>query len=307
MADVVVVGGINLDTLARINAPMVTATSNPGQTVTAPGGVGRNVAENLARLGSHARLIGAIGHDHAGDLLLDGLARVGVDATGVRRKPEVSTGTYTAVLDQDGSLVVGVADMAATDSVSPEDIPDDLVDDASWLVLDGNLRTDTIAHCLELARRPGVPVALDPVGVAKAARLGPIPDVNTFTPNAAELAAWSGTEDQGAAIAMAHAHGVQVLWLRAGAEGSTLYREGMPEVRIALPPAPVIDVTGAGDAMLAAYVHTLCSGPCDGSDVEEATWFATAAAWLTVGSPSAVRPDLTAALVTRTLAEQRGR
>ena len=68
------------------------------------------------------------------------------------------------------------------------------------------------------------------------------------------------------------------------------------------PSAEVVDVTGAGDAMLAAYVHRLRGR----ADVDEATWFATAAAWLTVGSGSAVRPDLTEALVDKTLEEQRG-
>lgn len=296
---VVVIGGINLDSLARITGDTVRATSNPGSTVTAPGGVGRNVAENLARLGSPVRLVGAIGHDHAGDLLLDGLTRVGVDTRGIRRKPEVATGTYTAVLGKTGELDVGVADMAATDSITPDEIDADHLADASWLVIDGNLRADTVARCLALAADADVPVVLDPVGVAKAARLGPVSGVHTFTPNGPELAAWSGTEDPAAAIEHAHAQGIGVVWLRAGAEGSTLHRAEVDPVSVRLPTAPVTDVTGAGDAMLAAYVHRLRSG----ASIEDAAWFAAAAAWLTVASPTAVRADLTEALVATTLEE----
>jgi len=298
---VVVVGGINLDTLARIEADTVRGSSNPGRTVTAPGGVGRNVAENLARLGSPVRLVGAVGRDHAGDLLLTNLSRLDIDTSRVNRHLTIRTGTYTAVLNSTGDLDVGVADMAATESIVPADLGGSLLADASWLVLDGNLRADTIAHGLRLATAAGVPVALDPVGVAKAARLGPIPGVHTFTPNAAELAAWAGTEDLDAAIAAAFAQDVQVLWLRAGAAGSTLHRPGQEPVTIALKPAEVVDVTGAGDSMLAAYVHRLAAG----DDVETATWFATAAAWLTVQSSSAVRDDLTEALVMKTLKDQR--
>ena len=298
---VVVVGGINLDTLARIEGDTVRGSSNPGRTVTAPGGVGRNVAENLARLGSAVRLVGAVGRDHAGDLLLTNLSRLDIDTSRVNRHLTIRTGTYTAVLGAAGDLDVGVADMAATESIVPADLGGSLLADASWLVLDGNLRADTIAHGLRLAAAAGVPVALDPVGVAKAARLGPIPGVHTFTPNAAELAAWAGTDDVEAAIATAHDQGIEVLWLRAGAAGSTLHRAGKDPVTIALHPAEVVDVTGAGDAMLAAYVHRLAAG----DDVEAATWFASAAAWLTVQSASAVRDDLTEALVTKTLLEQR--
>lgn len=298
----VVVGGINLDTLARIDGDTVRGSSNPGRTVTAPGGVGRNIAENLARLGSPVRLVGAVGRDHAGDLLLTNLSRLDIDTSRVNRHRTIRTGTYTAVLGADGDLDIGVADMAATESIVPADLGGSLLADASWLVLDGNLRSDTVAHGLRLAASAGIPVALDPVGVAKAARLGPVPGLHTFTPNAAELAAWAGTEDLDAAIAAAHAQGIEVLWLRAGAAGSTLHRAGHDPVTIALRPADVVDVTGAGDAMLAAYVHRLSHG----DDVETATWFATAAAWLTVQSPSAVRDDLTEALVAKTLdAQQR--
>ncbi|MCW2753321.1 MAG: rbsK [Marmoricola sp.] len=297
----VVIGGINLDTLARITGDTVRGSSNPGSTVSAPGGVGRNVAENLARLGSPVRLIGMLGHDHAGDLLLDGLAGVGVDTTGIRRNPEVPTGTYTAILDRTGDLEVGVADMAATDSITPDEIGADQLADASWLVIDGNLRSDTVAYCLRLAHTAGVPVVLDPVGVAKAARLGPVPGLHTFTPNRPELAAWSDLEDAPDAIAKAHAEGIDVVWLRAGVEGSTLHRAGHEPVQVRLPAAPITNVTGAGDAMLAAYVHRLRAG----ASIEDAAWFAAAAAWLTVGSPYAVRPDLTEALVATTLEELR--
>ncbi|MBO9523985.1 MAG: carbohydrate kinase [Nocardioidaceae bacterium] len=301
MKPVVVVGGINLDTLARIETETVRGSSNPGRTIAAPGGVGRNIAENLARLGSTVRLAGAVGRDHAGDLLLSGLGLLDVDTSRVKRHDNLRTGTYTAVLTRDGDLDIGVADMAATASVVPADLGGGLLDDAGWLVLDGNLRTDTIEHGLRLAAARGIPVVLDPVGVAKAGRLGAIPGVHTFTPNAAELTAWAGVDDQDAAIAHAHEQGVEVVWLRHGAAGSVLHRAGLPEIRVSLPPAEVVDVTGAGDAMLAAYVHRLNTG----ADLEAAAWFGAAAAWLTVGSPSPVHADLTEILVDRTLEELR--
>ena len=53
---VVVVGGANMDLKARSAATLVTGTSNPGSTRMSPGGVGRNVAENLARLGTAVHL-----------------------------------------------------------------------------------------------------------------------------------------------------------------------------------------------------------------------------------------------------------
>jgi pseudouridine kinase len=298
--DVVVVGGMNLDTLARITGETVPASSNPGTTATAHGGVGRNVAENLARLGSPVRMIGVVGDDHPGTELLARLTTVDVDVSRVRRSQHLRTGTYTAVLDHQGGLVVGVADMAATDSLRPDDVTRESLRGASWLVLDGNLPTDTIAHCLALADERDLPVVLDPVGVTKAARLGRLPGLHTFTPNRDELLAWAGTDDVDAAREHAHAQGIDVVWLREGADGSTLHTGG-EATRLHLPPADVVDVTGAGDAMLAAYVHRLRAG----DSVVQAGWFATAAAWLTVQSTTTVRRDLTEDLVHGTLEDLR--
>ncbi|MGY2873803.1 pseudouridine kinase [Marmoricola sp. URHA0025 HA25] len=299
--DVVVVGGMNMDTLARITGDTVPGSSNPGATAIAHGGVGRNVAENLARLGSPVRLIGVVGQDDPGTALLEQLGLLDVNLRGVRRSADCATGTYTAVLDHDGGLVIGVADMAATDSLGPEDVSRESLRGAGWLVLDGNLRTDTIAHCLALAEEQAVPVVLDPVGVTKAARLGPLPGLHTFTPNRDELIAWAGTDDVDAARAHAHSQGIDVVWLREGAEGSTLHTGDGATTRLRLPPAEVVDVTGAGDAMLAAYVHRLRAG----DPVAQAGWFATAAAWLTVQSTTTVRRDLTEDLVHGTLEDLR--
>ncbi|MEZ5220286.1 MAG: PfkB family carbohydrate kinase [Ilumatobacteraceae bacterium] len=46
-----VIGGANIDMKAQSRARAATHTSNPGRTSMTPGGVGRNIAENLARLG----------------------------------------------------------------------------------------------------------------------------------------------------------------------------------------------------------------------------------------------------------------
>jgi pseudouridine kinase len=291
---VLLVGGLNVDTLARTAAAPVAATSNPGSTTRSAGGVARNVADNLRRLGDACALVGAVGDDEAGQYLLASLA--GVDTSRVRRAER--TGSYTAVLDDAGELVIGVADMAATESVRAEEVDAAGVGGFDWLVLDGNLLPATVAGALAAARGPGVPVALDPVGVAKATRLGTLGsvDVHTFTPTRDELAAFTGTDDLTAGVAAAQAGGVQWVWLREGARGSRLFG---PD-RVHEVPAyrtDVVDVTGAGDAALAGYLHALGAG----ASPAEAAEYGAAAAALTIASTDTVRPDLSDALVRRTL------
>ena len=157
---VLVVGGANLDVLARSTARLQPGTSNPGTTVRTPGGVARNVAENLARLGTPTRLLLAVGDDTVGAEVLARTRFAGVQT--IRVPWDGPTGTYTALLDHDGGLVAGVADMAATAAIAPEHVDDADVAAADWLVLDGNLPPDTLGHALHLAADAGVPVAARP-------------------------------------------------------------------------------------------------------------------------------------------------
>jgi len=298
----VVVGGANMDVKAWSADRIVPATSNPGTTVVAPGGVGRNVAENLARLGTPVHLVAAVGTDLLGDQLVTATAAAGVQVEHVRRGVH-PTGTYTALLDADGELLVAVSDMAATDALTPADVQaaEDLIAWTGLLVLDGNLAPETIGCALDLASLSRVRVVLEPVSVPKAVRLaGQLRSgrpVYAVTPNADELAALTGrptgTDDQVRdAMRGLHDAGVELVWVRLGDRGSRLSGPGILE---ALPAraAAVRDVTGAGDAMLAAFCHAVLGG----ATPADAATFGHAAAALTVGSPHTVRPDLTDRLV----------
>lgn len=299
---VVVVGGANMDVKARSARAAVPATSNPGTGSMAAGGVGRNIAENLARLGTRTHLVAAIGSDGLGDQVLAATSGAGVHVEHVRRSAR-ATGTYTAVLDADGELVVAVSDMAATDELSPEQVGTarDLVAAASLVVLDGNLAVETLGFALDLAAGHGTRVVLEPVSVPKAAArahlIGPDRPLYAVTPNRDELGALTGLPVRTArqverAARSLHDRGVELVWVRLGADGSLLStRDGV--TRLAAVAAEVADVTGAGDAMLAGFCHALLAGAGE----HDAAAYGHAAAALTIASPHTVRPDLTDRLV----------
>uniref|UniRef100_UPI003D73B93F PfkB family carbohydrate kinase n=1 Tax=Streptomyces cucumeris TaxID=2962890 RepID=UPI003D73B93F len=194
---VVVIGGANVDVKVRSLAPVAYHTSNPGRSHTSPGGVARNIAENLARLGTPTHLIAAVGQDAAGERLLSETQATGVRVDHVHRSAH-PTGTYTAVLDADGDLVVAIADMAATDGLGPGHLHHarELIGHAAMLVLDGNLSPQVLAYALDIASATGVQTLIDPVSVPKAALLAPLfsgeRPVYAVTPNLAELGALTG-------------------------------------------------------------------------------------------------------------------
>ena len=191
--------------------------------------------------------------------------------------------------------------MTASESLAPEHVPDAVVAAASYLVVDTNLSAQLLEHVCRRAAAHDVPVILDPVSVPKAARmvpvLGQVP-IHTITPTRTELAALTGEEGLESGVAALHALGVDRVWVREGANGSTLFAADSV-TRVPAIPAEVRDVTGAGDAMCAAYVHALTLG----LDIAEAVARGAAAAYRTVSSDHTVRPDLSAELLEHVLKE----
>ena len=299
----VVVGGANIDVKAQSLAQLIPATSNPGRTATSAGGVGRNIAENISRLGTRVHLIASIGNDLLGDRLIAETVAAGVETDFVTRSIS-PTGTYTAVLDVDGELVAAIADMSATDELDVALVESiaGLLAAASMVVLDANVGADVAARVAGLAAEAGVPLLLDPVSDPKALRIAPILQSSIplfmITPNRTELAALTGVSTDSdseisAAAAALLARGVENVWVRLGERGSQLFRLGCEPIEFAAHPAVVHDVTGAGDAMAGAFVHAWVNG----RPIEDAIRFAHAAAALTIASAHTVRPDLTVELV----------
>lgn len=294
----VVVGGANVDLKARSKARATGQTSNPGHGSMAPGGVARNIAENIARLGDRVHLISVVGRDPMGDNLLDHTAAAGVRVEHVART-DLPTGTYTAVLDVDGELIVAIADMDATGELGPEQLHNarDVIATAGVLVLDGNLSLDALDYALDLSA--GVRTIFEPVSVPKAARLKDAIDARIYavTPNRDELAALTDSPTRTdrqvrTAARVLHARGIELVWIRLGERGSMLTTDDHT-IEIPAMPTVIEDVTGAGDSMLGAFCHVLLRG----GSAEEAARFGHAAAALTIASPHTVRPDLTPRLV----------
>ena len=301
---VVVAGGLNMDALSRPHAPLQPGTSNPAQTRFAPGGVGRNLAQNLAQLGVPVRLLGAVGEDAFGDTLLHLSRAEGIDVSGVLRLPG-DTGSYLAVLSERGELVYGLSSMALIAGLTPEVAlhwPAAL-DDASVLIVDANLSPALIAFLLDAAQTRGVPAVLEPVSAPKAQAVRPLLSPSRplwlLSPDRAELSALADVPLDSApeaALIQAAQHvcslGAEYVLLTLGRRGSLLVGEGTVLHTPAFQ-AQVQDVTGAGDALLAGVV----AGLWHGHDWPAALAQAHLCAALTIEVPGAVRSDLSPALL----------
>jgi pseudouridine kinase len=295
---VVCVGAANLDRKLRSCDALALRTSNPASQSESFGGVARNIAENLARLGSTVALLTAIGADSAGAALLDHAEGLGIDVRGALRLDNCCSGTYTAVLDRDGEMVVALADMALYDRLEPAFIEarQAQLAGAALVVADLNLPRDTVAALVAQARRTGTPLVLVAVSEPKMARLpADLAGVRLLIMNAGELAARVGRplpDDEAIEAAMrdVQAQGARDLVVTRGARG-VLVTRGDAIADLPAPPTAVVDVTGAGDAFAAAVCWSLVQD--DGSDdLVLACKRGLHLSALTLGVPETVHPGV---------------
>ncbi len=170
---IAVLGGANMDIGAQTSVPLAVGDSTPGQIQCAPGGVARNVAENLARLGHKACLLSAVGDDVFGQYLLEASNKAGVDTTAVCCLPVQRTATYLSFHGPDGDMALAVNDMAILECLSPAYLApySDLLSSAACTVLDCNLSPSTLAWLLTDILTPAIFV--DAVSMAKCGRIAP--------------------------------------------------------------------------------------------------------------------------------------
>jgi pseudouridine kinase len=261
MADVVVIGGANVDIKAIAGAGYQLGTSNPGTVRTTSGGVGRNIAHNLARLGVDVALISAIGLDAHGDKLLRDTGMVDVDVSMVLRE-NVATGTYVAMLDDAGELVSAVSDMRVLEALTPEFIRSHaaVIKGAKLVVADCNLLRETLIAVAEIA---GGKLAIEPVSVQKSRKMLSVLEahqVYVATPNLDQIRSLLGTDDPGTAAGLLHHRGLANVVIHAGGRGAYVSSgKGVEHVKLDRL-IEVVDVTGAGDAAMSGLVYGLLQG-----------------------------------------------
>ncbi len=169
-------GAAHIDRLGRTYASPVPGASNPGRVACEYGGVARNVAENLARLGCPVTLLSRIGKDENGRCVLAHANDSGIDTSLVTLSADCPTGSYTAIMGSTGELVISVDDTDIYREITPGLIEPQLsrLRQFPYWFLDCNLSAAALDTFLAFAGQTEICVGA--VSVAKAPRLIPVLD-----------------------------------------------------------------------------------------------------------------------------------
>ena len=291
---IALLGGINMDVSVHAHNTLRAGDSNPGRVQCSPGGVARNVAENLLRLGLDARLLGVLGDDVFGQSLWQSGAAMGLDMRACLTLPGQRTATYVCLHRADGDMDVAVNDMDIMDALTPALLQPQqaLLRSAAVLVADCNLRPDVWQWLVTEVAHPAL--FAEAVSVAKCTHLGHVlPQLHTLKANRLEAQALCGRaiasvqEACDAALAL-HRRGVGRVLISLGAQGvAWCDADGRCGHRAARA-VPVVSATGAGDALMSGLVY----GHLQGWPLQEALAWAMACAEITLASTAANAPAL---------------
>ena len=270
-----VIGGANADIIATSFSAFMPNDSNPGAVRLTAGGVGRNIAHNLALLGDEVVFLTQFGGDTFGCFTADSCRDAGMDISLCDYAPKGVRSCFLSINDCNGEMVGGVADMVAAEGITAEWLAAKLskVGDVDVYVADANITVEALAYLIDHTDKP---LYLDAVSGAKA------PKTREAMLRSNKKHFFSLKCNQLEYAFLKDLETVDRKFVSLGANGLDVV-EGKAKRHFAALPCRVVNATGAGDALMAGIIH---AGP--EATVEEAARIGLLCAKNNIESPDTV-------------------
>jgi len=285
---IICIGASHFDVKAQLIAPLKMQSSNPATTFFSKGGVIRNVAENLGRLSLDVNLVSLMGRDAKSDHLLQLMQELGVNVDRVLRSDKSPTGTYTAILDQKGELILALADIGIYDEMKPSYCKKmDL--QADYWMIDSSFPEETLRWlCLNCPQKTKLwAMAISPVKVIRWKTL--LSHLDLLFLNHHELSALvKEGKDPRKKAKMLLKNGPKAVIVSEGEKGAFYLSCKEEYFSCSAEKVEVVDVTGAGDALAAGVLF----GKTQGLSMQESLLCGLKAAALTIGVKETVCPTI---------------
>lgn len=247
-----------------------------------PGGKGANQAVAASRCGAKTHMLGCVGVDTFGRVLIDSLADSNVNINDIHKLPDVSTGIASILVEANGDNRIVIVP-GANGSVSVEFLNStwQTIQHSDLVLLQHEIPLETVHTCIQKCSQVGIPVLLNP------APIYPIPfhllqAVDTLILNETEASALTGIPVDGAAAAQQAAgdlivKGCHTVIITLGKAGAVLLDKSGAIFQPAFE-VKAVDTTAAGDTFVGAFAA--CK--LEGRSLQDSLCFAAAAAAISV-------------------------
>lgn len=263
MKKILIVGSLNMDVVIETSQMPKCGETIAGKSVThIPGGKGANQAYAAGKLGGDVTMLGAVGKDSNGKILLDNLNSVGVDCSKIEKIEGVQTGqAFITVNDEGDNSIIVIS--GANGKVSKELVDQNrkLITECDIVVLQLEIPIEVVEHVKEIAVQEGKTVIVDP-----APAVDGIPEkfwqgIDYIKPNETELekltncrtGSWKDVVEAGKIML---GKGVKNVIATLGAEGCMLVNKDQ-EIFYPAHKVKSVDTTAAGDCFTAAFALAL--------------------------------------------------
>lgn len=280
MKKILVVGSLNMDLVTKVNCTPKVGETVAGQGLAfIPGGKGANQAVALGKLGAQVEMIGVVGNDGNGKILLNNLKEMAVTSK-VRVDDSAPTGTALIMVNasSDNSIVVIPG---ANDTLRPKDVIEEWFHGIDLVLCQLETPLDTIEKVMKKAKLSGAKTILNPAPAKKLSN-DLLKHVDLLVPNETEFESITGVkitcdDDIKNGYAILNKIGINEIIVTLGKDGACYYN-GHDFIKVHAQVVDAIDTTAAGDSFIAG----VCDSLARGYDIKKALDIGTKVAAITV-------------------------
>ncbi len=298
---IVCIGSVIVDITGYASEILTRRDKNPKALVkTSPGGVVRNIGENLGRMGVNVKVLSSLGDDYYSKIILDSCHEAGIDTREIRVVKDGSTALYISINQPNGELELGLTDMSITEYIDENYLKSkkQILERARAIVLSPDIPDKSMDYLHK--NFYDVPKFIDVTSVDYAQKVATYSSMfHTIKANELEMEALTGIKlrDKSDLKKSAEAmlkKGVQHVYISLGNKGAFyMNKSGQMIFDKANPPENIVSATGAGDAFMAGIVYSYLNH----FDSEKSIQFAGAASGLALASRFANNPEISASKV----------
>ena len=273
MIKIAVVGSSSMDLVVTSpKRPIAGETVLGDSFVTVPGGKGANQAVAAARLGAEVTMIGCVGDDFYGEIILENLKNNGVFTNFVEPVSGVASGTaHITLAEGDNSIIVV---KGANDFITPDYVKKamKIIEGSDIVLVQQEIPEETVEFLAELCEKLQKKLLLNPAPAREISELV-IQRSSFITPNEHEFDILFKGRDRSEVLA----EYPNKLFITEGKDG-VRYFDGEQERVVPSFVVEAVDTTGAGDTFNAAFAVAVA----EGKGFEECLLFANRAASISV-------------------------